>query len=87
MGDHHDLNSHKKIPDALEISQTDVISPVVSSQEYMVQTPAAGITRKNQSMLVATDQGASLLPNGILTYSDLTSFCIYKSVFQLSSKW
>ena len=87
MGHHHDLSANNKIPDVLEISLTEVISPVVSSQLYMVQTPVAGITWKNQSMLVETDQGAALCPNSILTYIDLTSFCIYKSVFQLPSKW
>ena len=40
----------------------------------MVKTPAAGISQKNQAMLVATDRVAALHPHGILTHSDSTLF-------------
>ena len=40
----------------------------------MLKTPEAGITWKNQSMLMAADQGVSLRPNVLLTQSDPTSF-------------
>ena len=68
----HDLYSHNKRPDTLEISLMKVISPVVRSQGYRVNTSAVGITRKNQSMLVATGRALDLHPNGLLTHSDPT---------------
>ena len=39
MGHHHDLYAHKKVPDALERSLADVISPDVMSQVFMMKTP------------------------------------------------
>ena len=38
-------------------------------------------------MLVATDRGAYLQPNGLLTHIYPTAFFIFKSVFHLPSKW
>ena len=64
-----------------------MIYPVIRSKGYMAKTPVAGITRWNQSMKVATDRGAALQPNGLLTPSDPISFCICKSVLNLPSKW
>ena len=74
MDHYNDFSSHNKHPDVLVIYPSYVISPVVRSQGYMVKTPKAGIIRKNQSMMVETDQGASIQPNGILTHSNPTSF-------------
>ena len=55
MGHHHYLSDNNKHPDVLEISPEDMLSPVVSSQGYMVKSPAAVITPQNKSMLVETD--------------------------------
>ena len=52
----------------------DLISPVVRYQGYMVKTTVEDITRKNEEMLLATDQRAALRPNGLLIHSDPTSF-------------
>ena len=79
--------SHKKYPGVLEIFLVDIISHVVTYQGSMANTPTTGITRHNQSMLVTTDQGASLCPNIILTHCAPTPFFICKSVFQLTQKW
>ena len=87
MGHHNNLYDHNKHLDALERYLDDVIYPVVMSQESMVNNPVAGITRKNQSMLVETYRGGALHPNGLLTHSDTTQFCISKSLFHLPSKW
>ena len=46
---HHGLYYHNKLPDALARSIADMISPVVRSQGYMVQNPAAFITCENRS--------------------------------------
>ena len=42
----------------------------------MVKTTVEDITRKNEEMLLATDQRAALRPNGLLIHSDPTSFSI-----------
>ena len=56
----------------------DVIYSIVRSQGYMLNTPAEAITRHNQLMLASNDQGEALQPNGLLTHSYPTSFCIFK---------
>ena len=87
MGHHNDLYDHYKIPDALEISLSDMIYPGLRSQGSMVKTPVEYITIHNQSMLVETKHGEALIPNGLLTYSDPVIFFIFKSLIYLPSKW
>ena len=83
MGHHHELYAHNKLPDTFAISLEENIYPVVRYQVFIVNTPAEGFILKIQSMLVATDQGASLHPNGLLIHNNPTSFCIYESLFHL----
>ena len=87
MDHHHDLYTHNKFPDELIIYLADMISPVVSSQGFTANNHEAVITWKNKPMLVATDQGADLHPNGLMTHSDTKYFLIHKSVLNLPSKW
>ena len=47
----------------------------------MVKTPESGNIWQNQSMVVVTDLGASIQPNGLLTHSEPTKFCVYKSYY------
>ena len=56
----------------------------VKYQGSMVITPMADIILQNKWMLVKTDQGGALHPNGFLSHSDPTAFCIWNPVFQLS---
>ena len=70
MGHYHDLYNHKKHPGSLAISLEDMIFPVVRSQGYMRRTPTSGITQQNKSIFVATDRGAALHNDGILTHSN-----------------
>ena len=44
MVTHHDLPFHKKCPDSLERSLTDIISPFLRSQGYICKTPVVDIT-------------------------------------------
>ena len=83
MDHHHYLSNHNKLPDSLARSLADVIYPVLRFHVYMLKTPVAFITWKYPSILVATDWGEAIHPNGILTYIYPTSFCIWKSVFHL----
>ena len=48
MDHHHEFCYHKKCHDALVISMSDVILPVVKSQGSKVKTPVASITRQNK---------------------------------------
>ena len=84
---HHELYTHNKLPDELIIYLADMISPVVSSQGFTANNNEAVITWKNKPMLVATDQGADIHPNGHMTHSDPKYFLIRKSVLKLPSKW
>ena len=69
MVHHHEFSASNKRPDELAINLTDVVLPVVSLQGSKVNNTVAGTTQKNQSMLLATDQGANLLPNDLVKHS------------------
>ena len=74
MGHNCEFYSHKKLPDALVRSIVDMIYPVVRSQGSLVKTTVAVIKWQKQYILVETDRGVDLYPNGILPHSDTNSF-------------
>ena len=63
MSYNHNFSSYTKLPDALEISLEDVISPVIKRKGSMVSNPEASVTWKAQSFGIDFPRGCSLPKN------------------------